>query len=66
MIHTNAKTMIRISHQYLRSAVPITITIWVGSGNALPACANVCWNCGTTNPSSTMTDVTATQMRMVG
>ena len=42
------------------------MTTCVGSGSALPACANVCSNCGTTQTSSTMTDSTATPIRMHG
>ena len=65
-IHTVATMMISISHQYSRKPVPRKITTWVGSGSALPACAKVCWNFGTTKPRITMTDTTATAMMMVG
>ena len=37
-----------IAHHHFLSAVPTKITTWVANGSALPACANVCWNCGTT------------------
>ena len=55
-----------IAHHQLRISLPRKTTISVGSGSALPACENVCSNCGTTKISSTTTETTATPMRIVG
>ena len=41
-------------------------TTCVGNGSALPACANVVSNCGTTQISSSATDATATPIRITG
>ncbi len=43
-----------------RMNLPSITTTSVGIGSALPACANVDSNCGTTHTSSTATDTTAT------